>query len=300
MRIPFLALSWLVIFSASTSFALPAAPTNPDHPGSKIYTLGFTQKDLTCLGRVVRTFVPNAKTAGESYPVVVYGKGQALDIEHYRETFEHLAKKGVIAIFPKYDTGFFDQNWTRMGRDYVNMTACALQQLGVIADADKVVFAGHSKGAYVASVAAGLSVKESLPIRPRALMTFAAAGSDQATLPFIERTTAVTVVFSDSDSIVSRDISNTIYSTVNSDRKQFILLKSYPQLKADHFWPLTKASSFGGGPEGPFQYYSHWKWLVAAAEDLKAGGRATHPFVYGPETTDKGVDGLEDEIQRNW
>ena len=66
-------------------------------------------------------------------------------------------------------------------------------------------------------------------------------------------------------------------------------------LPADHMWPLTEKSFFGGGPESALHYYGSWKWLVAAALDLGEGNRYTHPFLYGEPAVDKGIPGETDE-----
>ena len=288
-----------LISLAAHADALPSAPIDPQHPGSKIYSYGVTEKDFTCSGREVNVFLPTGGGT-RAFPVVVYGHGQALGVENYRATLEHLAKKGVIAIFPTYDSGFFDQDWTRMGRDYSNLAGCAIGQLGAQVSTGNIVFSGHSKGAYVASIAAGLAEKESLPTRARSVVLFEAAGSDAATLSSYDSATALTVVFSDADTTVQRDFSETIYAQAASHRKQFIYFKSYPSLKADHMWPLTKGTLFGGGPESAFHYYGEWKWLVAAAQDLTSGASVSNPYIYGALAGDKGVSGLADDVRRSF
>jgi uncharacterized protein (DUF2141 family) len=132
---------------------------------------------------------------------------------------------------------------------------------------------------------------------------FEPAGFDAGTLGKIAADTALTVVYSDRDTIVSRDISDKIYAGAGSKRRQMILMKSYdtsPALVADHMWPLTERSAFGGGPESALHYYGSWKWLVAAAQDLTNGSRYEDPFLYGVPALEKGIPGLKDEVLRNW
>lgn len=269
-----------------------AAPTDPNHPGSKVYSFGLSRRDLTCQGRAVNVFLPTGGSG--KVPAVVYGHGQALNLENYQATLEHLAKKGVAAIFPTYDNGFFDQDWPRMGRDYVNLTHCAIQQTGEVIDRTRVVFSGHSKGAYVASIAAGLAEKESLPVRPKGVVLFQTAGFDSSSASHVAPSTSVIVVYSDQDTVVGRNFSDSYYSSVRSEKKQFFLLKSYPRgPAADHQWPLTKGGFFGGGGEGPLHYYSGWKWLVASALDL-------NEYLYGAQATDKGLPDLRDDMNKNF
>ena len=294
-------ISIFVVTQALAAPPLPAAPTNAAHPGSKIYSYQYDEKSMSCASRQVTLYLPRPHVAGETFPVVIYGHGQALDLDAYRGTFEHLAGKGVAVIFPTYDTGFFDQDWTRMGRDYVSVAACVIQLNASIA-ADQTVFSGHSKGAYVASVAAGLAEKESLAIRPRTLVLFESAGVDKASIGAVLPSTSSIVIYADRDKTVDRQISEDIFNSVRSFVKRFIFVKSYTTetaspLLADHFFPLTKGSFFGGGNESALHYYGAWKWLVAAAEDLRSGGGFTNEYVYGAKTADKGVSGFNDDVK---
>ena len=287
----------ITLFSMAQS--LPA-PTDPLHPGSKFYDHSVAQSKVTCLQRKVDVFQP-ASTGPEKFPVVVFGHGQALDVEHYRLTLEHLAKKGVVVLFPTYDTGFFDQDWNRMGSDYVKQVDCALKAIAN-ADTSAVIFSGHSKGAYVASLAAGIWDATSTSYHLGANVFFAPAGSDTKLLKKYASHTATTVIFSDADSIVDKSISENIFLQAQSQFKQLITLKSYnnPAIKADHFWILTK-SSFAGGKDGDnaLHHYGAWKWLVAAAWDVRDGGKNLQPYLYGDLATDKGVNGLKDDLLRN-
>ncbi len=272
--------------------AAPSAPTDPAHPGSKVYSHEVEQKKIRCKGRDVDVVLPK----GVKEPsVVVFGHGQALDASHYQDTFDHLAKKGIAAIHPMFDNGFFDQDWNRMAKDYVELADCAVTQFGL--SRKNVVFAGHSKGAYVASIAAGLAFGNSMPLKPGAVVLFAPAGADAPSLAKIQKDVFLTVAFSDKDTIVKKDLSDTIFRKAGSERRQFIQVKSYPDLGADHFWPLTKASFFGGGKEGPLHYYGSWKWLVASVWYLERGETT---YLFGKESLEKGEAGMRDEAQYSW
>jgi hypothetical protein len=291
-----------VLFFSLTAHGAPAAPGAPsevNHPGSKIYSYGFSNKIIVCSGRKIEAFLPVSTSNGETFPVVIYGHGQALDVENYRGTFEHLAKKGVAVIFPAYDTGFFDQDWPRMGKDYNSLSDCAITHFSQI-DSTKVIYSGHSKGAYVASIAAGQAFQNATPVQPRSIILFEPAGADESTLAYIGSDISTTIIFADQDTTVEKSFSETIYSSVNSSHKQLITLKSYSNLKADHMWPLTKGTFFGGGAESALHYYGAWKWLIGAAWDLSDGGKMNNPFLYGKEALDKGVTGFNDDAQRNF
>ena len=306
MNLKSLAVGVLILCVSFSGFCFPDAPADANHPGSKAYAYKIQTKKLQCSNREVWVFLPLAENSNQSFPAVVYGHGQALGLKHYKATFEHLAQKGVAAIFPTYDTGFFDQDWKRMAMDYISLTNCAISQSGGVINSDQIVFSGHSKGAYVASLAAGTAYQKKLTIRPRSVVLFAPAGNDEPSLVALDPAVEMTVVYSDADTIVSKKISETIYLQAPSKIKQFIVIKSYllntgKAVKADHFWPLTQSALVGGGPEGPLHYYGSWKWLVAAALDLKDySGAGIQPFLYGSSASDKGVANLKDEINRSW
>lgn len=300
----------LALLIAPTSLAQvptpPGPPTDPTHGGSKVYSHRAQSATFKCIGRDVDVVYPTPQQAQEIFPVVIYGHGQALGFANYRATLEHLAGKGIIAIHPMYDRGFFDQDWVRMGRDYVSLSACALDELkklGIQHDARAIVFSGHSKGAYVASMASGLSHREGLSLKPEAILLFQTAGVDVNVVKDFPPRARLTLVFSDRDQTVKRQLTEDTYRFAPSTQKQLLVVRSYPSLEADHFWPLTQGSFVGGGNESALHYHSAWKWLVSAAEDLQASpqGPGRHPLLYGADAVDKGVAGLQDEIaERNF
>jgi alpha/beta superfamily hydrolase len=297
MKILFL---FLAISSSALAQELPGAPATAEHPGSKIYSYAVERKDVRCDGREVAVFYPQEVVAQE-LPLVIYGHGQALGVEHYEQTLRHLAGKGAIAVHPQYDKGFFDQDWDRMGQDFVSVTDCALGQLGLQVKTDQVIFSGHSKGAYVAGVAAGVAVREASKLKANAVILFQPAGIDEISWVLLPRETKVTVVHADQDTIVDRGIAEKLYELAPVERKQLLILKSYgAKLAAKHFWPLTKKSVFGGTGENAFHYYGSWKWLTAAMWDLQDGDRASMVYLYGDKATDKGLAGFADELRRNF
>lgn len=272
---------------------LPSAPLDPAHPGSKIYSFEVEVKKLTCMGREVVQYLPKN---GKSYPAVVFGHGQALGLPNYELTLKHLAGKGVAGIYVTYDKGFFDQDWKRMGRDFVLLTECALVDSPEI-HREKIIFSGHSKGAYVAAIAAGVAESEKLSLRAQSIVLFNPVLGQFETLKDIPAETPLTVVHSDSDKIVKLDAARDMIESIPSDREQLIIVQSYKNrtkvdLEAGHFWPLTKKSVFGGGPESSFHYYGSWKWLVGGALDER--------YLFGKEAADKGIEGFFDVIERNF
>lgn len=281
----------------SYSRDLPPAPTDAGHPGSKVYMHAMEHRHLQCENRKVDVFVPTLTDS--VLPVVVFGHGQALSLTHYQRTFEHLAKKGIGVIFPQYSTGFFDTNWTRMADDYLNLTSCARAQTPEFQNW-KLIFSGHSKGAFVASIAASRSMKKSSHFRPQSLIFFAMAGVEENQVGAIDQNIPITLVHSDQDWVVAKAHSEIFFHASRSQCKQIINLKSYRHLSAGHMWPLTRRSFFGGGVEGPLHYHGLWKWLIGAAIDSTEKYNCSNPYIYGAFATDKGVPNLRDDVIRNF
>ena len=145
-----------VLFNFAQANNWPAQPTG-NEPGSSVYSNELFHETLTVKGRTVDFFAPkNFQTSGQKLTVVIYGHGQAVQLKSYQDTFEHLAKKGIAVVFPQYDTGFFDQDWRRMAADFVDLTTETLKKYPNSFETSRVIFAGHSKGGYVALVAAGI------------------------------------------------------------------------------------------------------------------------------------------------
>lgn len=298
----------LVVFVVSKPVmaeSLPSQPDSSEHPGSSSYSFTVFRQKMNISGREVEAFCPKeVAQANVKAPVIIFGHGQALDIQSYNLTFDHLAKKGICVIFPTYDTGFFDQEWRRMASDYVSLSAMALRQLSSYADPSKVIFAGHSKGAYVALVAAGLP-EDKLLVKPASLVIFAPAGFDSEWIANVNKSMPVSIIFGESDTIIKRDLVSEIFQKLPSVYKQFILVKGYtttsPQLPADHFFILNKKSFFGGrNGVSSLHFYGVWKWLGGAASDVSSGGNLKDSYLYGSEASSTGLPGLNHDIMRTW
>lgn len=285
--------AWILLFTNLSSAQLPTQPTDAAHPGSAAYPFTLQQEKLKINNRSVDIFLPQeAKSSGKKVPVIVFGHGQAIDVLGYELTFKHLARKGIAVIHPTFDSGFFDQDWHRMADDFNELTASALTKYSDYLDSSKVIYSGHSKGGYVSLVAAGSASLNRFGIKISSLIYFAPAGYDKAYLNNIDPNIPVTLVWSDSDSIIKQNAIVEIYNNLPSKKKQWILAKSYDSLKADHFFVLNK-SYFFGGQNGvtAYHYFAIWKWLIGAA--------FSNSYLYGPEAMDTGVLGLNHQITHN-
>ena len=112
----------------------------------------------------------------------------------------------------------------------------------------------------------------------------------------------VTLVWGDEDSVIKESLITDIYDKLPSKHKQWIKVKSYDSLKADHFFTLSQ-SYFFGGHDGisALHYYASWKWLVAAVWDVqKENGDMKNPYLYGDEAASTGDANLKHTITRNF
>ena len=281
--------------------SLPGRPKSSDHPGSDTYLYGVTKEVFQEKGRDVSVYLPDSSLLrAQQFPVVVFGASQASPEEAYEATFTQLAGKGVAVVFPDYANGFFDHNWMRMGEDYANLALAAVQRFPQL-DPRAVVFSGHSKGASVASVAAG----QQLGLRPAAVVLFQPAGYVPSLWSRVPSSVPVTVIHSDADTIIKKEDGERIYEASPALFKQFLYVRSYtttePQLSADHFFCLSKKTWLGGRDGlSPFHYYGVFGWLIGAAEDAALGTPARHPFLYGAEATKTGIRDFEHFVRRNW
>lgn len=298
----FLALSLMTFSTQVSAVELPAQPSEENHPGSPVYGFSVQEESINIQGRRVSVYLPRELMQTTSMvPAIVFGHGQAMGAEYYVETFRHLAGKGFAVVFPEYSNGFFDQNWRRMANDYQAQVAGVLERFAAI-DATKLIYSGHSKGAYVASIAAGLP---SSGVSPAAVILFNAAGFDRSAVGGMNNQVVLTVVWSESDTIVEESFSRNIFDSANVDRKQFILVKDYaatsPSLPADHFFIANKRGFFGGRDGiSPFHYHGAWKWLIGAARDLINRSPASDPYAYGNEAAKTGLPNFSHELERNW
>ncbi|MFN8790635.1 MAG: lipocalin family protein [Bdellovibrionales bacterium] len=278
----------------------PRQPTTPDHPGSNLYSYELVQESFRAQGRQIDIFRPNlGAQAGRKIPVLFFGHGQALDVKAYDQTFRHLARKGILVAYLPYDTGFFDQDWVRMAQDYRSLAEATLKRYENLVQTEAVVYAGHSKGAYIAVSAAGVQ-----PSHVKSVVLLAPAGFEASLVRQIRPDIPVSIFYGESDNIIERRIVDDLYAALPSQRKQFVLLKDYPQmnpeLKADHFVYVNKRN-FLGGRDGlnPFHYHGQWKWLIGATQDLQEGNRQTNPYLYGEEALTTGLNGFVHQRLQN-
>lgn len=274
-----------IIFNLLSSQVMASVepPEDINHPGSLSYEFGFEKIKENFLNRESFIFLPKGKS--EKSPVVFFGHGQALNLDAYEETFKHFAKKGYAMVFPKYDSGFFDQEWRRMAKDFNEISKMFLTKYSNRLNSESIHFSGHSKGAYIALMSAGAP---NVVSNVGSLLLFSPAGYDRDYIKALPKSLPVSILWGERDDIIKKPDLVEIYENLEVNNKQFIEMVSYSDRDADHFVILNKSTFFGGknGLSG-FHFYGIWKWLGGAIKGLNS------PYLYGDKAKTTGVDNLE-------
>ena len=216
-------------------------------------------------GRSYWLFEP-ADPVPETAPVVVFNHGWlAMNPGVYGAWIEHLARKGYIVIYPRYQG-----SWMTDPADFLPNAASAIRDaLDVLATApgrvrpDRARFAliGHSAGGNLAALLAASAKSSGLP-EPKAVVALMPGEVLHLVEPCasaIPATTLLVVVAGDQDRIVGDGRARELYVEavdVPEDRKEFVLYRTdrrgpFP-LVADHLAPTGALSSLDSG-EGPMR-----------------------------------------------
>ena len=272
------------------TLALPMRPTDGRHPGSDFYPYKSMSRNFEIDGREIDLYLPVGVEEGVKVPVIVYGHGQALNSSHYEKSFIHYAKKGIAVIFPQYDRGFFDQNWERMGADFNSLTKKVLEMNTDILDTNRVVYSGHSKGAYVGLMAAGAP---NFNNQAKSFVFFAPAGFDESYLSNINEKLPMSLIWGEEDNIIKKDLVMDVYKKAPNEFKQFIEVKNYPELEATHFFIVSKRTIFGGTRGlSAYHYHGEFKWLMGAVRDLDNVDRISDDYLYGEKALESGIESV--------
>jgi hypothetical protein len=232
----------------------------------------------------------------EDIPLVVFSHGQALKLDNYELLFERFTGLGFAVLYPKYDRGFFDTNWERMGEDYDNIVLHILEKYPQI-NRDKVVYSGHSKGGYVGLMALGhRGLQNSAGLSswsPVAALFYSPAGFEEDALIAINPNLPVHLIWPKEDNIIKESLIDEIYQKLPTSLKQKVVVQGYDDLEAGHFFPLTKRAIFGGDNGiSPFHYYGVLPWTFGAIEG--------NEYLYGDLVQDSGDSKRPHQVTRSF
>ena len=291
----------------------PGPPTRPDHPGGAAYAYSAARRAVPAVGGFgLAYYVPTpARGAASRYPVLVFGHGYGLyggsitalgrPVDWYYAAFlRHLARKGYVVAFPQMQAGPFDGDRPAQAARYLDAVAWLAAHVPE-ADTARLVFAGHSMGADVALLAAGLAAREPRYRRfvPRDVLAMAPV--DEAVLrPYLAAlpsAVGVTLLTGDADTVVPPSNAVGIDRALRVRRHQVIELTSdtlvTPPLVADHNLSLSGGrvpGDLGGVPRvDALDWYGSWKLSVGLLDsDFRGGDPA---WIWGARRLEGGVDG---------
>jgi dienelactone hydrolase len=204
----------------------------------------------------------------ERAPVVVFNHGWlAVNPGVYGAWIEHLARRGFVVIFPRYQA-----DWTTTPAEFLpNATAAVLDALDVLEtapgrvrpDRDRFALIGHSAGGNLAALMAASASIAGLP-KPRAVLAIMPGEVMHLPEPrpaTIPAETLLVVVAGDQDRVVGDFRARQIFAeatAVPAERKAYVLYRTDRRgpvpIIADHLAPTAGLKRLDSG-EGPLRAY---------------------------------------------
>ncbi|VVB61098.1 Chlorophyllase enzyme [uncultured archaeon] len=224
-----------------------------------------------------------------SAPLIVFNHGwSAFFPNSYKAWIEHLAKRGNIVVYPRYQLSFI------IGVRYATLNAIQAVKKAITIlqnsdhvqpDLDKFAIVGHSLGGGITAEMAVLAEEKGLP-HPKAIMPvqpFIRNDTMMKNFHDIPATTLLLVIVGENDTIAGNFSGKMIFSTSDQipfNQKDFIIQRTdrygSPALVADHFAPICIPNSSW---VNAMDYYSTWK-LFDALTDYAFYG-TNHEFCLG-------------------
>lgn len=287
-------LAWALVLSASGWAGEPGIP----HGSLRAEQVGTGARSYWL-------FEPAEPTPSAKAPVIVFCHGWlAVNPGVYGAWIEHLARRGSIVIFPRYQA-----DWTTSPAEFLpNATASIRDALEVLEtapgrvrpDRDRFAVMGHSAGGNLAALLAATAAESGLPT-PRAVLCFLPGEVRPVESPSLEKvpgTVNLVVAACEQDLIVGDARARAIFArcrAVPGDRKLYILYRTDRSgpvpLLADHHAPCGALAKLDSG-EGPFRAlqmarapvdildrFGFWRVADVALEASFRGkplGQATH------------------------
>jgi pimeloyl-ACP methyl ester carboxylesterase len=272
-------------------------PSQPESgPGGSAYPHRSVDERSYGEGDLQYWLLEPADPKPQSAPVVIFNHGWgAMSPHSYRAWLFHIARRGNIVIYPRYQ-GSFRTPPAEMSSNAIAATKIALKQLQteqghVRPQLDKVSVLGHSAGGNIAARMAARAASSDLPVMRAVMCVEPGKSWGPKPIPLDEisampSSTLLLTVVGDRDNVVKdidakRIINESVH--VPAENKNFVRMISdeygSPALTANHFSPVASAGglmasrdSAGGRSENALDYFGTWK-LFDALEDAAIFGK---------------------------
>ena len=196
-----------------------------------------------------------AQPAPKRAPLVIFLHGySAMTPDTYRGWVNHLAKRGNIVLYPRYQAKLLSP----ATEYFPNVAASVRDALAVLAkpghvtpDFERVALVGHSAGGVQTANYAVLAAAEKLPAPKAAMIVEPAQGKDGGfkIIPMEDcgkfpASLKLIVMIGDADGLAGEGCARTIWRDAKHvQERAFVTLKSdshgMPTLKADHLSPIS-------------------------------------------------------------
>ncbi len=236
-----------------------AKPTPPNQPASGPGGSDYAHRSVrqTEHGEEGQQYwiIEPAQPAPKRAPLVIFLHGwSAMTPDTYRGWVNHLAKRGNIVVYPRYQAKLLSP----ASEYFPNVAASVRDALEVLAqpghvqpDLDRVALAGHSAGGVQTANYVVLAASEKLPVAKAAMIVEPAQGKDGGfkIIPMEDcekfaATLKLIVMIGDADGIAGEGCARTIWrSTKHVQERAFVTVQSDAHgmlpLKADHLAPIS-------------------------------------------------------------
>ncbi len=272
-------------FSGHTDVAAKATPPKQpaNGPGGSQYAHPSVKQ--TKHGEEGRQFwiIEPAQPAPKKAPLVIFLHGwSAMAPDTYRGWVDHLAKRGNIVVYPRYQAKLFSP----ATEYFPNVAASVRDALNVLAkpghvtpDLERVAVVGHSAGGVQVANYAVLAASEKLPVPKAAMIVEPGQGKDGGfrLIPMedcgkFSASLKLIVMVGDADGMVGTGCARTIWRETKHVRERaFVTLGSdahgMPPLNANHLAPI----SWSRAATDALDWFGFWKTFDALMDAAFAG-----------------------------
>ena len=235
----------------------PSPPKQPaSGPGGSDYAHRSVKQTEHGEGGQQYWIIEPAQPAPKKAPLVIFLHGySAMTPDTYRGWVNHLAKRGNIVVYPRYQARLL----TPAAEYFPNVAASVRDALEVLAqpghvkpDLDRVALVGHSAGGVQTANYAVLAASEKLPAPMAAMIVEPGQGSNGGIklIPMEDcgkfpAALKLIVMVGDADGLVGEGCARTIWrDTKHVSDRAFVTLRSdahgMPVLNANHLAPPTE------------------------------------------------------------